>query len=277
MLAVSIDGLLVAPEQATVSIFDRGFLFGDGVFEVFRTWDEVAVDLDAHLTRLFASAAALGIKSLTQERVAHAVAHTLANSGPGEHRIRVVLTRGPGPLLARPEALGPGRTFVVVEPLPAQPTALSLAVVDWPLPRRTGAAHKTLAYLDHVLARELAVAAGADEAVRLGPDGDVVECATSNIFLVRAGVVVTPPVELGILPGVTRARVLAACRTLGIAAEERRVSLDELRAADELFVTSAVRGVVPVTQLDGAERATGPITTRLVAGYVAGLRPHGGG
>lgn len=277
MLAVSIDGLLVAPEQATVSIFDRGFLYGDGVFEVFRTWDEDTVDLEAHLDRLFASAAALGIKSMSRDRVRHAIEHTLANSGPGEHRIRVVLTRGPGALVARRATLGPGRTFVVVEPLPPQPKELSLAVVDWPLPRRHGAAYKTLAYLDHLLARELAAATGADEAVRLGPDGDVVECATSNLFLVTAGVAITPPVELGILPGVTRARVLATCKALGIAAEQRRISLDELRAADELFVTSAVRGVVPVSRLDGEPRAAGPVTARILAGYLAGLRARSEG
>jgi branched-chain amino acid aminotransferase len=272
VLAVSIDGLLVAPERATVSIFDRGFLFGDGVFEVLRTWDEIAVDLDAHLTRLFASARALGIKSLAQDRVAHAVELTLSNSGPGEHRIRIVLTRGPGALLARPDALGPGRTIVIVEPLPAQPAELSLAVVDWPLPRRSAAGHKTLAYLDHILARELAVHAGADEAVRLGADGDVVECATSNLFIVAAGSVATPPVDVGILPGVTRARVLTACGQAGIFAVERRITPAELRAADEVFVTSAVRGVVPVTRLDGEARATGLVTARIVERYLAGLR-----
>lgn len=260
-----------------VSVFDRGFLYGDGVCEVFRTWDEVAVDLDAHLDRLFASAAALGIKSLDRGRVAHAVQHTLKNSGPGEHRIRVVLTRGPGALLARPEVLGPGRTIVIVEPLPAQPSEMSLALVDWPLPRRHGAAHKTLAYLDHIIARELAASAGADEAVRLGPDGDVLECATSNLFVVGAGVVVTPPVDLGILPGVTRARVLAVCKALGIATEERRVSVDELRGADEVFVTSSVRGVVPITRLDGVARVAGPVTARVKDAYLASMQRAAGG
>jgi branched-chain amino acid aminotransferase len=272
VIAVSIDGLLVAPEHAVISVFDRGFLYGDGVFEVFRTYDEVALDLDAHLARLLSSAAALGIKTATRERVAHAVEHTLKNSGPGEHRVRVVVTRGPGALLAPADSLGPGKTIVIVEPLPAPPTELALAIVDWPLPRRRGPAHKTLAYLDHVLARELAAAAGADEAVRLDADGSVVECATSNVFAVIGGTVVTPPPDAGILPGITRARVLAACAGLGIAAEERPLAIDELRSADELFVTSAVRGVVPVTRLDGAARAPGPVTARMIAGYVQGLR-----
>jgi branched-chain amino acid aminotransferase len=272
VIAVSIDGLLVAPDQASISIFDRGLLYGDGVFEVFRTWDEAVVDLAAHLDRLFTSAVMLGIKGLDKPLVADAVRRTLEAAGPGEHRIRVVLTRGPGSLVAPLDALGPGRAIVVVEPLPAQPAELSLALVDFPLPRRTGHAHKTLAYLDHILARELAAAAGADEALRLGPDGDIVECATSNVFIVAAGVVATPPVELGILPGVTRARVIAACATAGIAVEQRRLSTQDVYAADEIFVTSAVRGVVPITRLDGVARAAGPVTARVIEGYLAGLR-----
>jgi len=272
VIAVSIDGMLVAPDQARVSVFDRGFLFGDGVFEVFRTWDEVAIDLEVHLDRLFASAEALKLRTLAREHVAEAAQRTLANSGPGEKRVRIVLTRGPGALLARPTALGPGRAIVIVEPLPAQPSEVALAVVDWPLPRRTGAAHKTLAYLDHILARELAADAGADEALRRGADGDIVECATSNIFIVSAGTVATPPVDIGILPGVTRARALAACRDAKIQTAERRIAPPELFGADEIFVTSAVRGVVPVTRLDGVPRATGPVTARVIEGFLAGLR-----
>jgi branched-chain amino acid aminotransferase len=216
----------------------------------------------------------LGIKAMEKARVADAVQRTLAASGPGEHRIRVVLTRGPGSLVARPETLGPGRAIVIVEPLPTQPTEISLALVDWPLPRRTAAAPKTLAYLDHILARELAVAAGADEALRLGGDGDVVECATANVFIVSGGAVATPPVDAGILPGVTRARVLAACGAAGIAAAECRLSVQQLEAADEIFVTSAVRGVVPVTRLDGVARVAGPVTARIIDAYLAGIRPQ---
>lgn len=271
MIAVSIDGVLGPPEQARISIFDRGFLFGDGVFEVLRTWDESLVDLDAHLDRLYASAGALGIKAMDRARLAEAVQRTLANSGPGEHRVRIVLTRGPGSLLAKRETMGPGRAIVIVEPLPAQPVEISLALVDWPLPRRTTPAHKTLAYLDHILARDLAAAAGADEALRLGAEGEVLECATSNIFAVVKGTVITPQL-MGVLPGITRARVMAACGAAQIPVREVRITLDELRAADELFITSAVRGVVAVTRLDGESRRTGPITTRIAAQYLAGLR-----
>jgi branched-chain amino acid aminotransferase len=262
MIAVSIDGVLTPPEQAGVSIFDRGFLYGDGLFEVLRTWDEQLVDLGAHLDRLFRSAHALAIRMLDRERLNEAVQRTLANSGPGEKRVRIVVTRGPGALLARADTLGPGKTIVVVEPLPAQPTELSLAVVDWPLPRRGRPAHKTLAYLDHIIARDLAVAAGADEAVRLGAEGDVLECASSNIFIVMGESVLTPLLR-GVLPGLTRARVLEACAGLAIVATEARLTLEELRGANEIFVTSALRGVVPVTRLDGEPRPAGPVTAQI--------------
>lgn len=270
MIAVSIDGVIGPPEQARISIFDRGFLFGDGVFEVLRTWDEQLVDLDSHLDRLYSAANTLGIKTLDRERLVEAVRRTHANSGPGEKRVRIVITRGAGPLLARVEALGPGRTIVIIEPLPAQPPEISLATVDWPLPRRQTPGIKTLAYLEHIIARDLAIAAGADEALRLGPEGEVLECATSNIFAVLSGNVITPPLA-GVLPGITRARVLEACAGLAVTGMEARLTLDELRGADELFVTSALRGVVPVTCLDGDARRTGPVTGRIARAVHARL------
>ena len=288
MIVVSIDGELVAPEQAAISIFDRGFLFGDGVFEVFRTWDGVATDAPLHLDRLYTAATLLGIRSLERALVEDALRRTLEASGssaPGEKRIRVVLTRGPGSVLARADALGPGRTIIIVEPLPAQPDQVSLAIVDWPLPRRRGPGLKTLSYLDHLVAHELAAQVGADEAVRLGADGDVVECATSNLFMVVAGnTVVTPPLDGGILPGITRARVIAMAMQMEIElatpvrleVHERRISIAELHAAEEIFVTSALRGVVPVTRLDGVARLAGPITAQLQAAYLLySGRSHG--
>ncbi len=161
---------------------------------------------------------------------------------------------------------------MIVEPLPEQPAELSLAVVDWPLARRAGAGHKTLAYLDHVLALELARTAGADEAIRLDAAGDVAECATANVFVINAGQVATPPVDTGALPGITRGRVLACCAELGIPAVTRRLSIDAVKTAQEVFVTSALRGVVPVTRLDGDARPSGPITQQLAIAYTAMMR-----
>ncbi|HEX4422512.1 MAG TPA: aminotransferase class IV [Kofleriaceae bacterium] len=268
MPAVSINGAIVAPDQASISVFDRGLLYGDGCFEVLRTWDGVARELDAHLDRLFETAAALELRAIERTALVEAAERTIAAAGPGEHRIRIVLTRGPGGLAQPFGELGPGAAIVIVEPLPAQPAAISAAVVDWPLPRRTGRGHKTLAYLDHLIARELARGAGADEAIRLDPDGHAVEGATCNLFAVHAGAVITPPVDAGALPGIVRARVLALCAQEAIATVVRPLAVHELRAAEELFATSSLRGIVAVTRLDGEPRPTGPITGRIARAYI---------
>jgi branched-chain amino acid aminotransferase len=271
---ISIDGQIVAESDARISVLDRGLLYGDGVFEVLRTWSGRIVDLDAHLDRLYASAARLSLAAMARDELAAAVEHTVAEARragaageAGEHRIRIVLTRGPGSIGTRFAALGRGRAIVIVEPLPDQPREVALAIVDWPLARRAGPGHKTLAYLDHAIARELAAAAGADEAVRLGPDGDVVECATANLFVVSGGRVATPGTEAGALPGITRARVLACCAAASIPAAVERVTVAALRDADEVFVTSALRGVVPATRLDGEARRAGPITGALASAF----------
>jgi len=272
MVTVSIDGVLVAAERASISVFDRGFLYGDGCFEVLRTWDGIARDLDAHLDRLFETAAFLQLQTIERTRLVEAVYRTIAAAGQGEHRLRIVLTRGPGGLASRLAELPAGVAIVMVEALSDQPEELALAVVDWALPRRDGRGHKTLAYLDHVIARELARARGADEAIRLDADGHAIEGATCNLFAVAGGAVTTAPADTGALPGIVRGRVLALCAKAGVRTALRTLSLRELRGADELFVTSSLRGVVPVTWLDGELRPRGPITTQLASAYVGAMR-----
>ena len=271
VIAISIDGALVLPERASISVLDRGLLYGDGCFEVLRTWGGAPRELDAHLDRLLETARFLELAAPERSHLAEAVRAATAAAGPGEHRIRIVLTRGPGSLAARLGELGPGRAIVIVEPLPPQPAALSLAVVDWPLPARPGRGHKTLAYLDAVIARELARAAGADEAIRLDAGGEAAEGATCNLFAVRGGQVATPPATRGVLPGIVRARVLEICERDGIAARVRTLPLRELREADEVFATSSLRGVVPVTHLDGAPLGRGAVTARIADAYEAAM------
>lgn len=286
--AVSIDGALVDPAAATISVFDRGLLYGDGCFEVLRTWNGIARDLDAHLDRLYDTAAALQLRALDRKPLAEAVYKTIAAAqkeaareepqatrgriNGGDHRIRIILTRGPGALSARLAELGPGRAIIVVEPLPPQPPGVRLAIIDLPLARREGRGHKLLAYFDHVIAHELARVAGADEAIRLDDNGDAVEGATCNLFAVLGGTVQTPPATRGVLPGIVRAQVLGLCARDRIRVRERALSLRDLRHADELFVTSSLRGLVGVTALDGASRSVGPVTQHLATAHAAAMR-----
>lgn len=269
-MAISIDGAVVPTELAVVSVMDRGLLYGDGCFEVLRTWDGRAVDLDAHVARLAETATWLRMPAIDRARVAAWVTATIRAAPPGaEHRVRIVVTRGAGGLHVPLAELPAGRTIIIVEPLLPQPVGVTLATVAWEVPSRGIRGHKTLAYLDHLIARELARDAGADEAVRLDHAGCVVEGATSNVFAVVRGTVVTTPVERGALPGIVRGHVLELCAREKIATAVRPLTLDELRGAEEAFVTSSLRGVVPVTALDGvAARATPPrITMQLARAY----------
>ncbi|MEO8707064.1 MAG: aminotransferase class IV [Kofleriaceae bacterium] len=281
MVVVSIDGALVKPEAARISVFDRGLLYGDGCFEVLRTWNGVARDLDAHLDRLFETARFLVMKTIERTKLVEAVYRCIAAAGetgerPGapqiERRIRIVLTRGPGSIATPLAELGQGHAIVIVEPLPPQPIELTLAIVDWPVAKGHGEGRKTLAYLDRVYAYELARAAGADEAVRLDHRGNVVEGATCNVFVVSGSTVATPPTEDGALPGIVRARVLQLLDREKLTGAVRVVSARDLRGADEIFVTSSLRGVVAITRLDGVPRAAGPLTARIAQAYVDAMR-----
>jgi len=278
VVAVSIDGVLVAPDQAKISVFDRGLQHGDGCYEILRTWNGVLGDAEAHLDRLYETAKFLVLRTIDRQKLTEALYKTLmaargdAAAGAGDHRIRIMLTRGQGPFGAKLKEIGPGSAIVIVEDLPQQPEEISLAVVDWPLPRREQRGHKTLSFIDNIIARELARAADADDAIRLDDDGNVIECATSNIFVVSDGEVSTPSTDDGALPGIVRARVLALCDKLEITSRVRDLTVRDLRSADELFVTSSLRGVVPVTRLDGVRVAAGPITKQLATAYVDEMR-----
>lgn len=253
-MVILLDGDVVA--DARISVLDRGLLYGDGLFEVFPSWANV----EPHLDRLYASAAALQMHVIERDALRAQIDRVRGEN----QRVRVIVTRGPGAIGKRFAALWGGHTIIIAEEIREMPRELSVALVDWPLPRRKVPAHKTLAYLDHALARELAAEAGADEALRCDSDGNVAECATANLFIVRDQRVITPPL-IGILPGVTRARVLAWCANAAVEATEAAISRDALYAADEVFATSAVRGVVAITRLDGQSRVSGPLTERIAA------------
>jgi branched-chain amino acid aminotransferase len=270
---VFLDGQVVAPEQARISVFDRGFLYGDSVVEVLRTVRGRAVDLDAHLDRLARSQHAVRLAPVPSRTVAAAIEATLIAADEREARIRVIVSRGPGDMKEDLAALGPPLLVVIVEPLrlptPAayERGAAAVTIGAVPAPVALAPGIKPGSYLATVLALALARDAGADEAIRLDGEGRVVEGATSNVFAVIGGEARTAPPALGLLAGVTRGRLLALMREGGLAVAEAPFRTTELAAADEVFLTSSIRGVMPVTRLDGRDLSVGPVTRRAMALY----------
>ncbi len=281
---VWLDGAVTDAAGARVPVFDRGFLYGDSIFEATRTWGGVPLFLSEHLDRLQRSAASVELTPPPRAEIEAATLATLAaaNQDPaqGESNLRIIVTRGEGEQGLDPALAGAPRLVVIVREvaLPAPElylTGAKLAVVR----RRKDAGRdhsvKSSNYLENLLALAEAKRDGAHEAVMLDGEGRVAEGTTSNLFLVKAGRVVTPDVGVGLLPGITRAEVMDAARGDGIVVEESRPRPADLVAADELFLTSSVRGVLPVTRLEaGGEHRIGdgrpgPVTRRLMALYDA--------
>jgi branched-chain amino acid aminotransferase len=281
---VNMDGDLVPPAEARVSIFDRGFLAGDQVYEVLRTYGLAPFELPRHLERLSRSAARIGLDlPWERERLARQIERTIEASrgadpedpeaapwNRGERSVRVVATRGAAEE-ARAWGVDPApRLAIAVAPLRGPAAAayrqgVSCILVPARVPRADPQA-KTGGHLAEALAARDAAAAGVHEA--LFQDGGLVtEGASSNVFRVKGGRVETPPAG-GVLPGVTRALVLAIAREAGLPAVEREISVADLESADEIFITSTSREVLPVTFL-GARRvgsgSPGPVTGRLHA------------
>ncbi len=285
-IRVHIGGRVCLPDEAKISVFDRGFLYGDSVYETIGTSGGRLFAVEEHLVRLERSAARIGLRVPPRAEIERAIAETLAAAGNEESRVRVMLTRGAGKLDLDPASVDDPQLVVIVFPL-GPPTSemyargVSAAIVSVTRnnPQAIDPAVKSGNYLNNILALgEARRRSGAYEAILCSSDGTVAEGASSNIFAVRGGVVRTPPLDVGILDGITRAKVIGLCRQAGIAIEEARISPEELRAADEVFITSATRAVLPVTRLDeqpvGAG-VPGPCTRRLME-LLAGLVRQGG-
>jgi branched-chain amino acid aminotransferase len=255
---VSIDGVLRSPDQATVSAYDRGFLYGDAVFEVFRTYGGRPFALDEHLARLRRSAERVFIPMPVDEGTLRLeIEEALGAAGNEESYVRLVLTRGTGPLALDPDSATHPLRVLYVEPVvpPAGDAYVhGVAVVTVHTRRATdetsAAGAKVSNYLANLLALREARSKGAHEALVVDARGHVVEGASSNVFIVSGGRLVTPPESAGILVGITRAHILAAARALGIPVEERELSLTDVHGADEVFITSSIRELVPVVRVD---------------------------
>lgn len=274
---VWINGTVFDEADAKVSVFDRGFLYGDSVYEVLRTSGGRPVDLEPHLDRLGRSAAGLMLPMPPLDLLRGALAETLAAAANAESYVRIVLTRGAGEIgLDTALAENPLR-IVIVRPLARPPAelyergaTLQIVHVVRTSPRAIDPGVKSGNYLNSILALAEARRAGAYEALMCDAHGRVAEGSSSNVFVVRGGVVATPPVEVGILRGITRERVIELARAEGIDVREQPLVPDDVRAADEVFITSSIRGVLPIRAVDGrpvGRECPGPVTRRLMRAY----------
>jgi branched-subunit amino acid aminotransferase/4-amino-4-deoxychorismate lyase len=268
--AVWVDGQLARGADATLSVFDRGARDGEGLFETVRVVDGRPFQWRRHLERLVLSAAELGFPvPAGPAELEEALEQVLAAEGLRDAVARVTVTRGiPG---ARPTR---STAWVEAEPLAGRlwegtrrgDATLVRSRVPFHSPGWIGR-HKTTSRIAWHLAREDARAAGADEALLVTPDGDALEGAVSNLFAVLGGVLITPPVEIGVLPGITRGWVLRVAASLGVGTTERRIAFAELPGAEEILLTNSIQGIVSVGRLDGALITGRAIAHRLRSRY----------
>ena len=268
------DGILVPREQAAVSVFDHGLLYGDGCFEGIRAYNGRIFKAASHIRRLFTSADSIRLKSpYTHEQWIDAMRQTLSANALRNGYLRVVMTRGVGTLGLNPFRCPTPGCFIIADSIELYPPALyesGMKVITARRPRNLPAALdpsiKSLNYLNNILAKIEAVDAGVLEAIMLNHEGYVAECTGDNIFFVKGGRVTTPPVSAGLLEGVTRGYVMQLCRELGIPCVERLFRLDEIKAADEVFLTGTAAEIIAVSQVDDeviGNGAIGPVTRRL--------------
>lgn len=275
---IYLNDRFVPQEQATISVFDHGFLYGDGVYETLRSYGPTIFLLQEHVARLYRSADLIGLRIPIKPADWAAIlqeAMTRNDVGTRERDayIRITVSRGPGDIGLDP-ALCPTPTIVIMtkpltRPAPAvyeQGVTLITAQTRRNPAEALNPQIKSLNFLNNILAKREALAAKTYDAVMLNTAGEVAECTISNIFFVAEGRLCTPAVACGILDGLTRHHVLDLAREAGVPTEEGRFPLSTLRGASECFVTNTSSEVLPVRMLDGAPIGTGvpgPITQDL--------------
>jgi branched-chain amino acid aminotransferase len=275
---VWINGKLLPPEQATVSVYDHGLLYGDGVFEGIRTYAGKVFRMEAHLDRLWYSAKAILLEiPYNKAELAAAIEQTLQINGIVDGYIRVVITRGAGTLGIDPKKCSDPRVIVItdsIELYPPEDYENGLEIVTVSTIRNHAAALspriKSLNYLNNILAKIEGQQAGCKEALMLNHKGEVAECTGDNIFLVRDGRVLTPPIDAGILEGITRDVAIELARAAEIPVEEVPLTRHDIYVSDECFLTGSAAEVIPVVKVDSrpiGDGKPGKITRDLITRF----------
>jgi branched-chain amino acid aminotransferase len=284
-LKVWIDGKLLDKNDAKVSVYDHGLLYGDGVFEGIRVYSGRIFECEAHIERLFASAKAIRLTiPITREQVRSAMEETFRANGFEDCYIRLVVTRGVGYLGLNPNKCPVATVIVIADTIELYPREMyekGMAIITASVvrnhPKALPARVKSLNYLNNILAKIEAVDAGVPEALMLNHAGNVSECTGDNIFIVKSGEVQTPSTGDDILEGITRRVILSLCRKLSIPCVEKTLKPNDLYAADECFLTGSAAEVIPVTRIDNRAIGAGqpgPITRRLIEAFHKHIREY---
>jgi branched-chain amino acid aminotransferase len=262
---IYIAGKFVPQDDAKISVFDHGLLYGDGVFEGLRSYGGKVFRLKEHIKRLYESAQAIWLKiPMSQGEMCDAVNEAVRINKIGDGYIRLVVTRGVGTLGLDPNRCSNPQVIIIADTISLYPPELyekGLEIVTVSVQRMNPAALnpriKSLNYLNNILAKIEGLQAGCIEALMLNHKGEVAECTGDNVFLVRGGVLMTPPLEAGILAGVTRDAVIEIARKAGIEVREMPLTKHDVYIADECFLTGTAAEVVPVVKVDSRTIGTG--------------------
>jgi branched-chain amino acid aminotransferase len=277
-MKIYMNGKMVPESEATISVFDHGLLYGDGIFEGIRSYSGRIFELEAHIDRLFDSAKAIALEMpMGRSEMMEAVALACRENNTTDGYIRVVVTRGVGTLGLNPYLCDTPQVIIIAADIQLYPkdlyeNGLSIVTVGTTrnLPEALNPRIKSLNYLNNILAKIEAINAGCMEAIMLNSQGAVAEATGDNIFAVCGDVLRTPPVNEGILQGITRDVVMKLALEAGLTVREERLSRYDLYTADEVFLTGTAAEVIGVVNIDRrqiGDGVPGPVTCRLVESY----------
>lgn len=269
---VYINGKLLPKGEAKISVWDHGLLYGDGVYEAIRVYNWVVFKLKEHINRLYNSAKAIKIDvPLTEERMLEAVINLVKINNLENGYIRIIVTRGVGPMGVDPRNCKEPTIIIMSErrePLfGGKPISVIVASVRRFPSECLDPKIKSLNYLNNVLAKIQAIESGVDDAIMLNIHGFVSEAVTENIFIVKDGILYTPPLEAGILEGITRGVVIEVAKKIGLQVVEKNLTIYDLYTADEVFLTGTAAELTPVVKIDGrivGNGKPGPIYERIL-------------
>ncbi|PKL12155.1 MAG: branched-chain-amino-acid transaminase [Spirochaetae bacterium HGW-Spirochaetae-6] len=286
-MQIFINGAFFSEAEAKISVFDHGFLYGDGIFEGIRVYNSRIFKLDEHLDRLYDSAKAIMLDiPLSREELTAATLETCKKSNIYDKGyIRLVVSRGAGDLGLDIRKCKKASVIIIASTLSLYPTEfyeIGMAIVTVPTRRNlaesVNPAIKSLNYLNNILAKIEAVNAGVEEAVMLNQEGFVAECTGDNIFIIKNGTLLTPPVYMGVLDGITRQTAMQLARGLNIPVEEKAMTRYDLYTADECFLTGSAAEIIPVNEIDKrviGDGKAGALTRKLIERFREFVKTQG--